>query len=211
MAVIEIMKAAAQASGCDYSPYNQMAPIAAGALPANDGGGGICFGLAVTWLEMKLKEALTDRESRSRKEWVQRANSHQTSVFAESHLYWREQNGDLWKERTGLRPATKADGSGQVTFDMADGGCLPFCKHIGSTLKQGYYLVEIPGHAMAACGNKLGRVQFFDPNAGIVGTFFASKLEKCLSAYFADAFIKTNYKTSPQNHVILTVKTLVHD
>ncbi len=49
-----------------------------------------------------------------------------------------------------------------------------------------------------------------DPNAGIVGSFFASKLEKCLTAYFGDAFIRQHYKTTPQNRVILTVKTLVH-
>ncbi len=36
------------------------------------------------------------------------------------------------------------------------------------------------------------------------------QLEKCLTAYFGDAFIRQHYKTTPQNRVILTVKTLVH-
>ena len=31
-----------------------------------------------------------------------------------------------------------------------------------------------------------------DPNAGIVGSFFASKLEKCLTAYFGDAPLKAS-------------------
>lgn len=63
---INAMTAAAAANGCTYTPFSQvqlsdrigdaLAPIA-----ALEGGEGICFGLAVTWLEQKMKGEQANR------------------------------------------------------------------------------------------------------------------------------------------------------
>jgi hypothetical protein len=201
---INAMTGAAAASRCTYTPFSQvqlldligaaMSPIAADA-----GGSGICFGLAVAWLEQKIKGEQAN--------FVAHTNAFQTSPIASrSHLFWRNQNDDMWKKLAGLSAAKDEEGSEKTRlFDMSE-GAAEFTNWLAAARGTRYFMVGVPGHAMAAYGSRTGTVAFFDPNAGIVSSMSSSRLAACLSAYFAVEKIKNAYKRSPQNRVVLDAK-----
>jgi hypothetical protein len=201
---INAMTAAAAASGCTYTPFSQgrllerigdaLAPIA-----DDDGGNGICFGLAVAWLEQKIKGEQAN--------FVAHTNAFQNSPIASrSHLFWRNQNDDMWKTLAGLSAAKDDEGSDKTRNFTMDEDAAAFTSWLAAARRTRYFMVGVPKHAMAAYGSKMGTVAFFDPNAGIVSSMSSSRLAACLSAYFAVDKIKNAYKRSPQNRVILDVK-----
>jgi hypothetical protein len=198
------MSAAATANSCSYSSYSQVQEIAkmnniqAGLIPAAAGGGGICYGLAVAWLERKLKGG-SDKFLSDARDW-------KSDVFPRSHLFWANQQNDMWKTLTGLSAAQNENGGDKKkNFECPD-ETSDFVEWIGGSLKTRYFLVHTPGHCMAACGSKTGKLEFFDPNAGIVSSMIASRLVGCLNQYFGAAPMRTAYQTSPFNRVILKVE-----
>ncbi|MEJ1407574.1 MAG: YopT-type cysteine protease domain-containing protein [Candidatus Sedimenticola sp. (ex Thyasira tokunagai)] len=186
------MAAAAKSNGCSYSSFNQMQVI--NEAPANIGqrGGGICYGLAVTWLESKLKgnsEGFLDNAK----------DIEGSSIFARSHLFWRNQDTAMWKQLTGLSYVENKK------FDETK----TFANWISGSFGMRYFLVHVRGHTMAACGSMFKGVEFFDPNAGIVSSRRSNNIAKCLSDYFATEKIKEAYEAHPQNRVILNVERFI--
>jgi hypothetical protein len=84
----------------------------------------------------------------------------------------------------------------------------PFCKYIGSN--KYYYMLSIPGHAMAAIGESTFRIRFFDPNGGEVSCKTERTMHKFLRSYFAyDQKMKDFYckQSVPDNNAnLLAVK-----
>ena len=61
----------------------------------------------------------------------------------------------------------------------------------------GFFMLSVPGHAMAAvCGK--GGEHFLDPNCGIFHGTKASQLRDFFSAYFGHAFVKLMYGHNAQ-------------
>ena len=187
----EIMKAAAVASGCSHQPYSQMDSLQRAGVDADmQGGKGICFGLAVTWLESQMAGTGGD--------FARKAGDWQGSaVFARSHLMWINQNSEMWSKLAGLKAATDKDGDSKFAyFDAGDEADMKkLADWIGNANGSRYFMLSITHkHAMAACGSRTGELKFFDPNSGTMSTRFAGKLAKGMLAYFSDPKIKNAYK-----------------
>lgn len=175
-----------------------MDAITAHGVGRDQGGGGICYGLAVTWLESKLKGTSSA--------FLHNANQVMSSpIFARSNLIWTNQNNKkMWQDLTGLRPAMDEDGTAkEKMFDIDE--MSQFTSWLSSSVSSRYFLVHVPGHTMGACGSKMGKVEFFDPNGGIASSMHASRLAACLTKYFKADEVKS-YKTPVRNRLILTVE-----
>ena len=61
---------------------------------------------------------------------------------------------------------------------------------------------------MAACGSRTGQLEFFDPNAGVVGSLSKQALVACLTSYFATPELKASdvYKDRTRGTVLLYAK-----
>ena len=197
----EIMKAAADASGCSHQPYSQMVSLQGAGVGADMAGGrGICFGLAVTWLEAQMAGTGGDFAN-SAGDW------QGSNVFARSHLMWTNQLSSMWTKLAGLKAATEKDGSSKFKFfDAGDESEIKrLADWLGGASGSRYFMLSITHkHAMAACGSQTGKLKFFDPNSGTMSSRFASKLAKGMLAYFSDPTIKNAYKNNT-NRVVLDV------
>jgi hypothetical protein len=196
---MEILKAAATASGCGYERFSQRAVLNGAGVPAGaEGANGICFGLAVVWLESKLK--------RQQDVLLDAYFPRSSGVFSRAHLLWAGQDSAMWKSMTGLTEATQSDGSAKSKdFDCGADELPAFCNWLASSRSERYFVVKTPTHAMAACGSRDGPLEFFEPNGGLVSSRTAGNLSACLASYFSDALIKDKYKQQPQNRVVLQV------
>ncbi|NEX64814.1 YopT-type cysteine protease domain-containing protein [Noviherbaspirillum galbum] len=196
--VREVFQNAAFQNNCNFSAYGQMDAINAHGVGRDEGGGGICYGLSVVWLESKMKGTSSA--------FLHDANQVMSSpVFARSNLIWKNQrNKKMWQELTGLRPAMDKNGAEkQRTFELEE--MAAFTAWLSSSAGSRYFLVHVPGHTMGACGSKMGKVEFFDPNGGIASSMHASRLAACLTKYFQADEVKS-YKTPVRNKLILTVE-----
>lgn len=72
-------------------------------------------------------------------------------------------------------------------------------------VKRRFFLIDTqqsgdrPGHTMAAAKNRFGRIRFFDPNAGVVGTWSAGKMQKFLQQYFSTRKVYWAYRDRRTN------------
>ena len=67
-------------------------------------------------------------------------------------------------------------------------------------------MLGVPGHMMAAVGNKFGNCYFFDPNCGVVSSSSSNNLARCLQEYFYDETVRKAYGNNQQSNW-LTVST----
>ena len=206
--VVELMTEAARASNCDHKAFSQMLPVRASGLAADNGGGGICYGLSVVWLEEKFKKAMTSHNlgKKASAPFLADAADHGSKVFARSHLFFTNQLSTDWHAQTGLTPAKDESGTPKSrSFGVPD-ELGKFADWLCAAAGERYFLVHVRGHTMAAVGSRVGRLQFFDPNGGIVSTRFKSRLVTCLTTYFANQKIKEAYREVGTNRLRLTVE-----
>lgn len=206
--VVQMMTEAAEQNNCSYKAFSQMVPVTAAGLAPDDGGGGICYGLAVVWLEEKLKANMKSGTlgNKTSATFLANANNHGSQVFARSHLFFKNQLSGDWQEQTGLSPAKDEGGTAKRKVFNAAYDLGEFCDWLCAALGDRYFLIHVRGHTMAAVGSSLGRIQFFDPNGGIVSTRFKSRMVGCLTTYFANDRIKESYRTVGTNRLDLAVE-----
>ena len=200
----QIMKAAADQAGCAHIAFDQMATLRSTGVGATDEGGkGICFGLSVTWLEAQ-------KDGKAASFAANANNARGNNTFARSHLMWKNQMSDMWKSLAGLTPAKDSDGfEKRATFRSTDEDDLKkFTAWLGKAMGKRYFMVGVPGHAMAAFGSSCGTLKFYDPNCGVMSSRSAATLAKGLNAFFSDDTIKRSYKSKFGNFVELQVDKL---
>jgi Yersinia/Haemophilus virulence surface antigen len=195
--LVNRLASAARTHKCSYSRFRQLDYV--DQLQGQPGAGGVCYGLAVTWLETKLRidstDSYTDYFNRP---WItdsQVGNRNGGLMFQRSLLFFGQQNADAvhWQTETGLMPARDGDGSHkQKTFEYPN-QLSDFVTWLGKAKGTRYFLVHMnpprgtdqTGHTMAAYGSKTGKMEFFDPNAGIVGTRLHGRLLGCLNDFLS--------------------------
>lgn len=68
-----------------------------------------------------------------------------------------------------------------------------------TTGKRRFFLIDIDGvngeagHTMAAAKNRKGRLRFYDPNGGVVSTWFSSRMHQFLRHYLSSKKVFDNY------------------
>jgi hypothetical protein len=78
--------------------------------------------------------------------------------------------------------------------------------------KRRFFLIDTqqsgdhPGHTMGAAKNRFGRIRFFDPNAGVVGTWSAGKMERFLRQYFSTRKVYWAYRRRSNDVLELKVR-----
>lgn len=178
--VVDIMRAYATANGCTAEAFSQVAVIGTTTMKGNDWGiNGICYGLAVAWLEA-IKNGKEGGFLDDTRTWTT------SNAFARSHLIWRNQRSTgTWQKLVGLTPAVDSDGAEKSkTFPLTDQGMLEFAHWLSGSGGTRYFLVHVAGHSMAAAGSALGKLKFFDPNGGVVSATWSSSMAAFLKAYF---------------------------
>jgi hypothetical protein len=79
-------------------------------------------------------------------------------------------------------------------------------------VKRRFFLIDTqqsgdrPGHTMGAAKNRLGRIRFLDPNAGVVGTWSAGRMERFLRQYFSTRKVYWAYRNRRDNILELKVR-----
>ncbi len=187
----DMMQEAASANKCDCESFDQMKVITTTTMGDQDAGSkGICYGLSVAWLEHR-------RDGKESKSFLDDAKNWAiSSAFARSHLIWINQNNtDAWQKLTQFKPATDKEGDQkEETFHLGiENDMRKLAGWVAGALGTRYFLVQVPGHTMAACGAKTGVIEFFDPNGGVVGSKSSSSLGDCLFQYFMNQRVKETY------------------
>jgi len=194
ISLVDRLTAAARANKCSYSRFRQIDYV--DQLEGQPGAGGICYGLAVTWLETKMQIDSTDSYTNYfNRPWVtdnQVENRNGCLIFQRSLLFFGQQNAAAaqWQAQTGLMPALDGDGSHKQRTFQYPNQLSDFVTWLGKARGTRYFLAHMnpargPGHTMAAHGSKTGKMEFFDPNAGIVGTRLHSRLRGCLQDFLS--------------------------
>jgi hypothetical protein len=202
---LDAMAAAAQSTGCTHVKFEQITLIESIAAYTDDndqGKHGICYGLSVCWLE-RMKERkdasfFTDLANldfnnkaspgvallnRARQVYIM-----QKDVFKEVAV---KSQPLKWQKLVGLE-AAEEDGESKTGYYYMD-DMEKLTTWFGKSMGTRYFMVHVPKHSMAASGSKLGAVEFFDPNAGVLQATRSSTLAKGLTAYFSTPAIKKAY------------------
>ncbi len=186
------MSRAARRNGCSFIPFDQGRLIdkAPAYIPPPGGGDGICYGLAVAWLEASLKNTSFNFTANAR-------NYMGSNVFARAHLFWcNQRNSQMWKDLTGLSYLDD-----KVVYDMR-----ALTRFVGGALRKRYCLIKLPGHSMAAWGSIPSGVTFFDSNSGIVYSANKESIAQCLHEYFYAPTLQTLYNQLPQDKVTFLIE-----
>lgn len=213
------IKPIAKAASCTYVPFNQMALI--GQVEQFTGGGifseghkGICHGLAVAWLEAQ-------HQGLSSKKFVDDVSNFKASgTFYRSYMAYRHQMTYLsmgvkgGESRTGSKQSYVDGraffGDGAIvqngilrpqavpnkTWAMNKAKMLDLTTELCSSTSKKYFLLSVPGHAMAAVGSKLGHCNFFDPNAGMVYSMRKDRVATAMFNWFSHPTMSKEYKCS---------------
>ncbi|RNF29280.1 hypothetical protein NM04_18735 [Massilia aurea] len=209
---VRIMTPIARDARCDYQPFAQMAlldRVQAGRGALADGAGGVCYGLAVAWLETMAKkdgdflDQVADLEHSSTFYRAYTAHRHQ-EVFGAISTSGKWFDGDPYAHdtahrdqffgRAALTQGYLVDAGKSRSFGLSLAGMKAFCAWISAAFDKRFFMVSVPGHAMAAIGSRAGKNSFFDPNCGVVSSSSSSALAACLYDYFSNATIKTRYR-----------------
>lgn len=213
---VKIMTPIARAAGCAYQPFAQMKLLASVQTQTErhfsleHGANGVCYGLSVAWIEATMRNNANFLD--------QVADIKDSSMFYRAYMAHRHQQGyrglstsGIWSphathkvddkshheffgdaalvQGTGLRHTEKSR-----SFALTHAGMAALCTWICAASEKRYFMVSVPKHAMAAIGSRTGKISFFDPNCGIVSSWSARALAKCLFGYFNHPTIKTEYK-----------------
>lgn len=208
LTVCEIMGRAAKDNGCSHVPYSQRI-----AIDANNSANtsGACYGLAFAWLcKMAKKEGgkkylkttggMVASSSNASSSDVRPDIDARAFMFAEQiHNLQRtsSRNMDSHKEGllglTELRRAIDNDGEEKFSsFDVPD-DLSGFAGWINGSQSMRYFSVHTKNHSMAACGSRNGYLFFYDPNGGIVRSWFPDSFARCLKSYFSNDWLAQQY------------------
>lgn len=194
----EILENAARQSGCQYVEFSQKDMISI--LMMEDvlqrgqaGYDGMCFGLSVAWGAARLKGIPSDIYLERILNW-----NTASSLLGHAHLLQvnQLQPYDTWNRMAGLKLAKKDGLSKSDSFRYDLEGMKKLAAWLGHSTQRRFIRLDAPRHTMGACGSRMGVLEFFDPNAGVISSRFASKLAHCLFDYFNDPHIKTAYKSN---------------
>jgi len=219
---VRVMTPIAAELGCHYQPFAQM--VLLGGVQAKvvwrdgkdapvgqlqHGAGGICYGLAVAWLETAQRKGgdfitqVADLESSPMFYRAYVAHRHQQTYgrISTSGIWYDDgAHGNDWSAADpffGTAAMTQnsrlVDAGKERSFGLSQGGMEAFCAWLGASVNKRYFMLSIPGHAMAAIGSRSGRYSVFDPNCGIVSSLSPRTLATCLHRYFSHARIKPRY------------------
>jgi hypothetical protein len=210
--LIDAMKAAAKISGCVVEEaFTQMAHVNVATWTLHSDVG-ICTGLSAMWLDMlrkgegdKFRESVTGAGVKPARDT--------------SHAWWAAQRDKPWVKDDGLEDAEK---SNLFTIEITRGSLVEGRPNPGLTDrftvtlnetgklvdwvnktrmgKRRFFLVHCHGHTMAAAKNRKGRLRFYDPNGGVVGTWFASNLKEFLILYLTTEKAFRAYAEPVQKH-----------
>lgn len=230
---VKIMTPIASEAGCHYQPFSQMVlldgvqkkevqldgkPERVG--PLEHGAGGLCYGLAVAWLETAQRKGgdfiaqVADLKSSATFYRAYMAYRHQD-------LYGRISTSGTWQDgavhRSDWSAADKFFGAAAMTqnsrlvdagkarsFGLSRSDMEALCVWLGASIDKRYFMLSVPRHAMAAIGSRSGRYSVFDPNCGIVSSLSPRTLAGCLHRYFSDTTIKTLYLGGDANWLTAT-------
>ncbi len=200
---IDALKAAAQLAGCDVEEaFAQMAHVVQPwAQPTHgaDHDTGICTGLTGVWLDLLQKgEAGTFRARVT-------GISTTDDLRDKAALWWKNQDNRPWLDSGDLSDSGKSHkyeltvkGPRTLTtagrFVVANDTIGDLVKWLNATTgKRRFFLVHVPGHSMGAAKNRKGRLRFYDPNGGVVGTWLSSRMTAFLRLYLSTEKIFNAY------------------
>jgi hypothetical protein len=141
---------------------------------------GLCAGLSIEWLKSRtaggdLIQNLMD--ARNEAFTLKPANRPKIEQLATTVVASHREQNAVDEAVAGFLAAC-----GSTSF------AYPFDKMAGAFTKSRYYYISSGSHAMAACTDASGKVDFYDPNVGEVrGTsprFFGPYLRDCIDASF---------------------------
>lgn len=202
---IDALKAAARTSGCDVEEaFAQMAHVmrtwANPTYGANQDTG-ICSGLAGVWLDLLQKgEANTFRAR------VTGADPAK-DLRNQAAQWWRNQTERPWLDSGDLEDSGKSH-TYELTirqpraktaadrYVIANDTITEMVNWLNATTgKRRFFLIHVPGHSMAAAKNRKGRIRFYDPNGGVVGSWLSGRIASFLRLYLTtpkifDAYAK---------------------
>ena len=190
--MVDILENCATGAGCTFYKFSQVALIHDLDAGADDPGrDGICYGLAVTWLERHAK-GKGDSFFNEVKAW------QASSLLDRSRLiYANQKNHNIWQSMTGLQAATAKDGTTKKHEYVIGGGAdesTALANWFAAAMGTRYFLLHVKKHSMAAMGSKTGKLHFFDPNSGVATSSNSSQMAAFLLAYFTDEKVNGAYK-----------------
>lgn len=199
---IPAMTAAAQANNCAYTVFSQSILVESVAQANGgyfDGRAGVCFGLAITWLESRMRGE--DDEDYVLNTFTFMESNH----YARSHLMWKNQRSDMWEKLASLKPA-----GGVKTFILSQEAHTEevgkLVRWIRNSSGERFFLLSTHNHALAAYKSPNGRLEFFDPNAGIVSSGDVDQLITCLDTYLDTQRIRESYGVVNVNRITFEVQ-----
>lgn len=217
---VKLMEPIAKRVGPTHVPFNQMQLISSVETMTGgdlaEGHRGICYGLSVAWLEAMHQNsnssAFVDEVS----------DVNKSGLFYRSYMAYRHQ--DTYKHlnsgtMTGKNFSAKdkffdigaieqnnilkATGNSR-SFGGSHGELKNLTQFLCSNGSKRYFMLHIPGHAMAGVGSKRGHCSFFDPNFGIVYSMFADRVARCFFDFVSNAKVKAVYSPAPANWLTAT-------
>jgi Yersinia/Haemophilus virulence surface antigen len=192
------MEEAATASGCTQTVRFSQTALLAGA-PAlrehtrlGESDTGICFGLAFVWMEYKSLDNY-DRFFDDVNAWQDKATALKAAGI---YKFFQQKSMEEVAASCSLKVAADGEGDAKNKNQLNVGKAedmQKLAKWLGAAMGDRYFLIDTGIHVMAASGNKLGRLQFFDPNFGVVQTFSCDTLSQFFKLYFATERLRSGY------------------
>jgi YopT-type cysteine protease-like protein len=193
------MKDVAREVGCTHAvDFNQgklMAQFPDAQLAVDDPGG-ICYGLAWVWMEYKARASherffhdLNAGLGKSGKPTLLKALALFKVVQAQAN---RTEKAAEQCRLLRANDANKQAKSKDLVVFLED-DMRTLANWLGAAMGERYFYIETSRHSMAASGSKLGNLQFFDPNFGVVETYSSATMAKFLTNFFKQDRIKNNY------------------
>jgi hypothetical protein len=198
---------------------------------------GICTGLCATWLDLLAKgEESTFMERMSGLDASGKRDTYKVDdeLLTKTAKLWKTQNDPKWVPSPEMKDVTKeSDTANEVLknntgvfysirrvpngqpdqhsrYPLHTENLGEFVEWLNATRmgKRRFFLVEPKGHTMAAAKNRKGYLRFYDPNGGIVKTWYAKRLHKFLVLYLSTQKLFDHYKVSEvQNDLMkLTIR-----
>lgn len=169
---------------------------------------GACHGLSIMWLAYKhapgmktdlfeelLASESTDAQRNALFAYINKAHIQQGSIF--------DSNESVGRQKTIKQMSFF--GFNFVEDKLFGGGWGKGHTDLGKYISKnpGYYLVSIPGHAMAAC-SAVGSPSFYDPNIGEATFVDGSSMGTFFSQYFKSPVMAAAYGAAGKVQVTIS-------
>lgn len=192
-ALSDVMRGAALGAKAGFLPWNQYLVGGDSKLYDEWLGKGLCHGLSIHFLKYEKSKddfnGAVTLESLDFKDQYQRsdlANNIFDSAVAGNTKFGHKDDLHKHMRKHGFEYLeTESFGSTFSGFSHTR-----FARYVGHS--NFFYMVSVPGHAMA-CAAVKGRKVFFDPNAGIAVCKDMEQLTSFSTTYFASPLVKKNY------------------